>query len=108
MATFFIPPLEDGSAGAERTYRDLRDKAEACVGEVSRERRIEGVLCRFSGRDCQLRVGEVDAGNGQTVTAIIQLGRDTYTVHHLATDRDTEIDPLVLRQSDVYMVTEFQ
>jgi hypothetical protein len=108
MAPFFIPPLDGDGAAAEESYRELRDQAEACVGEASRERRIEGVLCRRSGRDCQLRVGELDAGNGQTVTAIIQLGRDTYTVHHLCTDAGPPPDPLVLRHSDVYTVTDFQ
>jgi hypothetical protein len=108
MAQFFIPPRPGRGAAAERTYRELRDQAEARVGETSRERRIEGVLCRRSGRDCQLRVGELDAGNGQTVTAIIQLGRDTYTVHHLGEDPGRPPDPFVLRQSDVYAVTEFQ
>jgi hypothetical protein len=108
MAAFFIPPLDGGAAAAESTYRVLRDQAEACTGTASRDRRIEGVLCRRSGRDCQLRVGELDAGNGQTVTAIIQLGRDTYTVHHLGTDAEQLPDPLVLRRSEVYMVTEFK
>jgi hypothetical protein len=107
MAAFFIPPLEDGAPSTEETYRELRDHAEACIGAVSRERRIEGVLCRRSGRDCQLRVGELDSGNGQTVAAIIQLGRDTYTVHHLDAGQGEPPDPLVLRQADVYMVTEF-
>jgi hypothetical protein len=108
MGRFFIPPITDDGPAAERTYRELRDRAEACTGAISRERRIEGVLCRRSGRDCQLRVGELDTGNGQTVAAIIQLGRDTYTVHHLAADTSRPPDPLVLRQSDVYSVTEFQ
>jgi len=108
MSAFFIPPLEDGAPAAEQTYRELRDHAEACIGAVSRERRIEGVLCRRSGRDCQLRVGELDAGNGRTVTAIIQLGRDTYTVHHLGTGEGSPPEPLVLKQSEVYTVTELQ
>ncbi len=108
MARFFIPPLQGGAAAAERTYRELRDEAEACIGAVSRERRIEGVLCRRSGRDCELRVGELDTGNGRTVAAIIQLGRGTYTVHHIAADSRRPPTPLVLRQSEVYTVTEFQ
>jgi hypothetical protein len=108
MTTFFIPPLEDGAPTAEGTYRELRDQAEACIGTTSRERRIEGILCRRSGRDCQLRVGELDIGNGQTVTAIIQLGRDTYTVHHLVAEQEQLADPLVLHKSDVYLVTDFQ
>jgi hypothetical protein len=108
MAAFFIPPLPGDGTATERTYRDLRDLAEACTGAVSRDRRIEGVLCRRSGRDCDLRVGELDNGNGQTVAAIIQVGRDTYTVHHLGAGHDTPPEPLVLHQSEVYLVTEFQ
>lgn len=108
MARFFIPSQGDGGPAAERTYRDLRDQAEEHTGAVSRERRIEGVLCRRSGRDCQLRVGELDAGSGQTVAAIIQLGRDTYTVHHEGLDPSEPPTPLVLHRSDVYTVTDFQ
>jgi hypothetical protein len=108
MARFFVPPLQDGGAAAERTYRELRDEAEACIGLVSSERRIEGVLYRRSGRDCELRVGELDTSNGQTVAAIIQLGRGTYTVHHIAADSRQPPEPLVLRRSDVYTITEFQ
>lgn len=108
MAQFFIPPLADGAPTAERTYRELRDQAEACTGAVSRERRIEGLLCRRSGRDCQLRVGELDTGNGQTVAAIIQVGRDTYTVHHIATGPTQLLDPVVLHSSDIYSVIDFQ
>ena len=108
MAKFFVPPQQGGAAAAERMHRELRDEAEAHIGAVSSERRIEGVVCRRSGRDCELRVGQLDTGNGRTVAAIIQLGRGTYTVHHIAGDRRQPPEPLVLRQSDVYAVTEFQ
>ena len=108
MARFFLPPLPDGAPSAELAYRELRDQAEARTGAVSRERRIEGLLCRRGGHDCQLRVGELDAGTGQTVAAIIQVGRDAFTVHHLASDSTRPPDPLVLHQSDIYSVTEFQ
>jgi hypothetical protein len=108
MGRFFIPPFPDCGPAAERAYRELRDQAEVHTGGISRERRIQGVLCRRSGHDCLLRVGELDAGNGQKVAAIIQLGRDTYTVHHLGTDPSQPPNMLVLRQSDVYSVTDFQ
>lgn len=108
MARFFLPPLPDGAPSAETAYRDLRDQAEARTGEVSRERRIEGLLCRRSGRDCQLLVGELDADNGRIVTAIIQAGRDAYTVHHQAPDAGGTSEVMVLRGCDVYAVTEFQ
>lgn len=108
MGGFFVPPNPEGGPAAERTYRELRNQAEATTGAVSRERRIEGLLCRRSGRDCLLRVGELDTDNGQTITAIIQVGRNTYTVHHLPTRAGRSASPLVLQQSDVYTITDFQ
>lgn len=108
MARFFIPPLQDDAAAAERTYRELRDGAEAHIGVASRERLIEGVMCRRSGRDCELRVGELDTGNGRTVAAIIQLGRGTYTVHHISAESHQPPEPLVLHQAEVYAVNDFQ
>lgn len=108
MSRFFVPPDPEGGPAAERSYRKLRNQAEVATGAISRERRIERVLCRRSGRDCLLRVGELDTDNDQTITAIIQVGRDTYTVHHLPTHAGRPSHPLVLRQSDVYTVTDFQ
>jgi len=108
MAQFFIPSLPDGAPAAERAYRQLREQAEACTGAISRERRIESVLCRQSGHDCLLRVGQLDTDNGQTVAAIIQLGRDTYTVHHLGSDPSQPPNPVVLHRSHVYSVTDFR
>jgi hypothetical protein len=108
VAKFFIPPLPDGAPATERAYRELRDHAEVRTGASSRDRRIEGVMCRRSGHDCLLRVGEPDVGNGRVVAAIIQVGRDTFTVHHLGADPGAPPDPVVLRRSDVYTVTDFQ
>lgn len=108
MSQFFIPSLPGGDLAAEHAYRELRDQAEACTGAISRERRIERVLCRRSGRDCLLHVGELDPSDGRTVAAIIQLGRDTYTVHHLDADPGQQPEPVVLHQSNVYSVTDFE
>jgi hypothetical protein len=108
MAPFFLPPLPVRSAEAEAAYRGLRAKAEACTGAVSRERRIELVECRRSGRDCLLQVGEPDASDGRTVAAIIQVGRGTYTVHHVGATSGESQEPVVLHQSDVYSITDFQ
>ena len=107
MARFFLPPLKRGGPLAEQAYRELREQAEACTGAVSRERRIERVHCRQSGRDCLLRVGELDAGNGRTVAAIIQVGRNTYTVHHVGARPGDSPEPTVLQQAAVYSVTDF-
>jgi hypothetical protein len=108
MARFFIPSLPDHSPVTEEAYRELRDQAEACTGEVARERRIEVVECRRSGRDCLLQVGEPDADNGRMVAAIIQVGRNTFTVHHVGASPGEAPDPIVLQHSEVYSTTDFQ
>jgi hypothetical protein len=107
MAHFFIPPLPDCSPTAEQAYREMCDQAEACTGAVARARRIELVQCRRSGRDCLLQVGEPDAASGRTVAAIIQLGRSTYTVHHVGAHPGDFPEPIVLQQSEVYSTTDF-
>ena len=108
MAGFFIPPLPAHSPAAEQAYRELRDEAEACTGATARNRRIELMHCRRSGRDCLLQVGEPDAATGRTVAAIIQLGRSTYTVHHLGAHPGESPQPIVFQQSEVYSITDFQ
>ena len=105
MARFFVPPLAQGEA--EGAYEALREQAEECTGVSSTGRRIEGIECRQMGADVVLRVGESDAGNGRTVEAIFQLGREAYTVHHSRSGTD-ESEPTVLRRKDVYSVTDFE
>lgn len=104
MSRFFVPPLAQSQA--ERAYQALREQAEACTGVSSRDRRIEEIECRHLGVDRRLRVGESDAGNGKTVEAIFQLGRDIYTVHHAQSGSDRSA-PTVLQRTDVYYVTDF-
>jgi hypothetical protein len=108
MAGFFVPPLCGRGAAAERAYGELRDQAEACTGAVAKTRRIETMECRRSGHDCLLQVGQHDADTGRTVAAIIQLGRSTYTVHHVGSRPGDSPAPVVLRQSEVYSITDFQ
>jgi hypothetical protein len=107
MAPFFLPLSPGGDTTAEQAYRELRELAEECTGSTSRERRIEEIECRRRGRDCLLRVGESDAANGRMVAAIIQLGRDTYTVHHVPMTPGEPLRPTVLQRSDIYSVTDF-
>jgi hypothetical protein len=105
MTRFFMAPLTQNEA--ERAYQALREQAEACTGVSSRDRRIEEIECRQRGVDRRLRVGESDGGNGKTVEAIFQLGRDVYTVHHVQSGPDHSA-PTVLRRTDVYSVTDFK
>jgi len=107
MTRFFLPSSPDAEAAAERAYRGLREQAESCTGSASRDRRIEEIQCRRRGLDCRLRVGERDASNGRTVAAILQLGRDKYTVHHVAREPGQSLAPTVLGRNEVYSVTDF-
>ena len=108
MAAFLLPLLPAGATAAEQAYRELREQAEEGTGSQSRDRRIHEIECRRRGRDCRLRVGESDAANGRVVSAIIQLGRDTYTVHHVPGEPGELLAPTVLQRTDVYSVTEFR
>jgi hypothetical protein len=84
----------------------LRDQAEECTGGVVRERRIAELDCRYLGADRCIRVGEPDAKGGAVVEAIFQLGRDQFTIHHHS---EGPLDaPVVLRQKDVYTVTDVE
>ncbi len=100
-----MPPLTKNES--ERAYQALREQAKACTGVAPRDRRIEEIECRHLGVDRRLRVGESDAGNGKTVEAIFQLGRDVYTVHHVQSGPDRSA-PTVLRRTEVYSVTDFE
>lgn len=105
MTGLRVPPQGDKSD--ERAYQALRERAEACTGVSSRDRRIEEIECRQMGVDRCLRVGESDAENGKTVEAIFQHGRDVYTVHHVQAGLDRS-PPTILQRTDVYSVTDFK
>lgn len=92
---------------AEPAYEELRQQAEAHTGEVSSQRRIQEIECRYGGVDHLVRIGEPGAVPGAVVAAIFQLGRDTFTIHH-AQPRGAPDTPMVLNKKDVYSVAEFQ
>jgi hypothetical protein len=105
MARFFVPPLAQGDAAA--AYQAWREQAKACTGISSSDRRIHEIECRHRGSDRRLCVGESDVVSGKIVGAILQLGRDLYTIHHVQSDQDRAA-PMVLRRTDVYSVTDFE
>jgi hypothetical protein len=107
MTRFFLPSSPKGGAAAERVYGKLREEAESCTGFVASKRRIRELECRRQGLDHRLRVGEPDALDGRTVAAILQLGRGTYTVHHVPGEPDRPTAPAVLQRAEVYSVADF-
>jgi hypothetical protein len=104
---FFLPSQTDPDEAIEQRYSEFRAQAEACTGSTSRDRRIMEIECRRDGHDCLLRVGDRDGVDGRTIAAILQLGRDTYTVHHVPSDPAELTAPTVLRRNDVYSVADF-
>jgi hypothetical protein len=106
VSIFFVP--QRAHRDAERIYGELREEAQVCTGVSPRDRRIEAVECRYRGADRHMRVGEADAANGKIVEAIIQLGRDIYTIHHVQPQGTERSAPIVLQRTDVYAVTEFE
>jgi hypothetical protein len=108
VTSFFLPSsATDTRGGSELAYATLREEAEACTGSISSERRIHEIECRLRGRDRRLRVGERDASDGRMIAAILKLGRDAYTVHHLPAAAGPNGEPLVLRRTEVYSVSDF-
>jgi hypothetical protein len=105
MTRFFVPPR--AQTDPEGAYKALREEAEARTGFSSRDRRIHEIECRYLGVDRRYRVGESDTGNGNVVEAILQLGRDVYTIHHVQPDGESTA-PTVLQRTDVYSVTDFE
>ena len=92
---------------AEPAYEQLREQAEACTGEVSSDRKIQEIECRYGGADHRLRIGGPGAASGAVVTAIFQLGRNTFTIHHACLGGLSDT-PVVLNKKDVYSVAEFE
>jgi hypothetical protein len=99
LTSFFIPGL-DGPA-AERVYEQLREQAEDASGRVAHKRRIHRVTCRRAGADTTIEVGSDDLLDGQLVLAILQIGRELYTVH---LEDHTTVE---LPKRTVYAVTDF-
>ncbi len=90
----------------ERSYEELRRQAEAHTGEVSNRRRIQQIECRYGGTDHLIRIGEAGAVSGGVVTAIFQLGRENFTIHH-AQPHGAPETPVVISKKNVYSIAEF-
>jgi hypothetical protein len=106
LTPFFVPGYEDDSPGAERIYDDLRTQAEAASGMVAHKRRIHRLMCRRNGADTTIEVGG-DALDGCRVLAILQVGRERYTVHCCDPETSERHSTIELAKRTVYAVTDF-
>lgn len=104
---FFVPGYADDPEMAEEVYAGLRAVAERDTGAVAHVRRIRQMQCRLGGKDRTLDVGDTEAYEGRTVTAIFQLGRGDFTVHTQADDEHGRRTTEVVPRKCVYAVTDF-
>ncbi|MEA2301893.1 MAG: hypothetical protein QOE44_2428 [Solirubrobacteraceae bacterium] len=107
LTPFFIPGYENDGTGAERLYDDLRSRAEADSGMVAHKRRIHRVMCRRNGADVTIEVGSDELLDGNRVIAILQVGRELYTVHCEDPDEPGRRSTVELAKRTVYAVTDF-
>jgi len=105
LTSFFIPG-HDGPE-AERVYDDLRERIEASSGMVAHKRRIHRVMCRRSGADTTIEVGSPELLDGNQVMAILQVGRELYTVHCEDPEHPGERTTVELAKRTVYAVVDF-
>ncbi len=75
MTAFFIPELDPLEASAEDVYAGIRQAAAAETGHSPQELRIFKLWFRRDGIDTEAEVGKPDPLGGQTVLAILDLGR---------------------------------
>jgi len=104
---FFVPGYEDDAAAGEQAYQELREAAERQMGRVAHQRRIRRLQCRLDGHDRTIDVGDIDAIEGQTVTAILQMGRDAVAIQCAASVPDGRPSTVEITRRTVYDLTDF-
>jgi hypothetical protein len=108
MTRFFIPGYEKRRVIGEAVYEGLRHEASDQIGYGAHPRRIQSMLCRRKGQDCNVAVGDRDeAIAGQTVVAILQVGRNDYTIHCESITAGGAPSTIELDRHSVYSVSDF-
>lgn len=103
MTAFFVPNCP--TRRAEIAYGAILDAVHETTGHRPLDRRIAKLACRRDGSDVETEVGRDDPVAGETVTAILDLGRHLpYLVHCGHPGGDTR---QILVPKPVYAVTEF-
>jgi hypothetical protein len=105
MTTFFIPQLHLDGASAEDAYAGMRRAAQARTGYEPQADRIFKLWCRRDGVDCEAEVGQPDPVSGQTVLAILDLGRHGPYLIDCGSPGGQRAQVIV--EKPVYAVTEF-
>jgi hypothetical protein len=104
VTAFFIPDSGSG-VEAEAAWARIRRAAEADTGQVPRAVRIFRLSFRHEGTDLDAQVGRPDPVGGETVLAILDLGRESPYLIQCGTSAAP--GRRVLVRKPVYSVTEF-
>jgi len=105
MTAFFIPGADAPGGDAEALYAGICESAQAETGEHPQPQRIFRLSFRHEGIDVEAEVGQPDPVAGQTVLAILDLGRGSpYLIH--CTSRAGSAERVVVNKP-VYAATEF-
>jgi hypothetical protein len=105
VTAFFVPELDSGGESAEDVYAGIRSITRSETGYEPQEQRIFRLDFRHEGKDVEAEVGRPDPILGQTVLAILDLGRSRPYVIHCAGNGAAATQ--ILADRPVYSVTEF-
>ena len=105
MTAFFVPGRNRTSREAEETYTRIREAAHAHTGHSPQPLRIFRLWFRHVGTDVEAEVGKPDPVGGNTVLAILDLGRHSPYLLHCRSEKGPPVEVLVSKP--VYSVTEF-
>jgi hypothetical protein len=106
VTAFFVAGLRAEDGTEEEAYAAIRAGAQAFTGVRPRERRIDKLMCRRGGLDCEAQVGRLDPIEGAIVTAILDLGTQRPFLIYCRSPESGGPDTQILVRS-VYSVTEF-
>jgi hypothetical protein len=104
VTSFFVPDSTPGRE-AEGAYARIRLAAEADTGHAPRAVRIFRLSFRHHGADLDAEVGMPDPVGGETVMAILDLGRESPYLIQCGTGAAP--GRRVMVRKPVYSVTEF-
>jgi hypothetical protein len=105
MTAFFIPALDPLGASEEDVYAAIRESARTLTGHAPEDDRIVKLMWRRGGTDCSAEVGQPDPVGGQTVLAIVDLGRHGPYVIQCGTHGPSGTQLIV--DKPVYSATQF-
>jgi hypothetical protein len=105
VTVFFVPDVDSQEASVEEAYAGICEATHAENGHAPQDRRIFKLSFRREGVDVEAEVGRPDPVRGETVLAILDLGRQQPYV--IRCGRPGAPPTQIVVAGNVYSVTEF-